>query len=171
MTNKPRSAPVPKGAAPAPASAAPAPNPVPLMRRAVPEGGEPMGGGGAVKMLDRSAFATPAVLRFVRTDTFTAKKGMSAGKEGRIHVLRGAQGIDVGLFGSADLDHRIAKAREGDTLWLAYEGEQQHPDTPGRTLHVWSVARVAPERYALTSEYELGIPEDAPPHDDSDIGF
>lgn len=127
-----------------------------IKRSKPPEGAEELGGFGRIATLDPKDVSGGAVLQYLGTMDYIAKSGASKGKGSQLHVFRGAQGLQVGLFGAADLNHRVARAAKGDKVWVCYDGLQQHPTDPDRTMHVWAVARVGANS-DLTDEAELGV--------------
>lgn len=136
------------------------PNGDSLKRRAIPEGGEELRSGSGVQTIDREQFSAGLFVRVVRTDEVTDKK---TGKGYKIHVFSGKQGKEFGLWGSADIDHRISVSQKGDILYIAFEGIQPHPTNAakGQTLAVYTVARMpASAADKLVDESTLPLAED-----------
>lgn len=128
-----------------------------IKRRAVPEGAEELRGGSGVQTVDREQFAAGLIVKKEGMETVTYLDGKDK-KETLIHVFSGKHGRKFGLWGSADLDHRVKVAAVGDILWIAFDGVQPHPVKAGKTIAVFAVARLKADRAKdLVDESELGI--------------
>lgn len=70
--------------------------------------------------------------KYIGMETFEGKYGMT-----NKYIVRGTDGVDWGVFGSASLDRQFAKIDEGSYVWIEYKGEEKTKN--GRTVKVYVV--------------------------------
>lgn len=70
--------------------------------------------------------------RYVSMETFIGKYG-----ETNKYIVKGDDGVDYGVFGSASIDRQFKNIPEGAYVWITYKGEEQTKN--GRTVKVYTI--------------------------------
>ncbi len=60
--------------------------------------------------------------------------------ESRLHKFTVSDGSSVGVWGTQQLSAKLDKVKEGENVWLGYDGKVTLPN--GNSLHQWHVAVV-----------------------------
>ena len=70
--------------------------------------------------------------RYISKETFIGKFG-----ETTKYIVKGDDGVDYGVFGSASIDRQFKNIPEGAYVWITYKGEEQTKN--GRTVKVYEI--------------------------------
>ena len=70
--------------------------------------------------------------RYVSMETFIGKYG-----ETNKYIVKGDDGVDYGVFGSASIDRQFKNIPEGSYVWIEYDGEVTSKN--GRPVKVYDV--------------------------------
>lgn len=70
--------------------------------------------------------------KYINSDTFIGKFG-----ETIKYIIKGNDGVDYGVFGSASLNRQFNRIPEGSYVWITYKGEETTKN--GRSVKVYEI--------------------------------